>query len=113
MSMKGFFNPKQTNQHLQTELADFKHQIKRINTLEVHMNRFLKLEPQMGSLIMFKKSWRLSQCFPTILHLHKEMLTKTLNNHIQKTCKRLLGSFIFKRKSSAIGTNHLHAKPSR
>ncbi len=55
MSMKGFFNPKQTNQHLQTELADFKHQIKRINTLEVHMNRFLKLEPQMGSLIMFKK----------------------------------------------------------
>lgn len=48
MSMKGFFNPKQTNQHLQTELADFKHQIKRINTLEVHMNRFLKLEPQDG-----------------------------------------------------------------
>ncbi|WP_240702684.1 hypothetical protein [Priestia megaterium] len=52
MSMKGFFNPKQTNQHLHTELADFKHQIKRINTLEVHMNRFLKLEPQIGSLIM-------------------------------------------------------------
>ncbi|MGF9888339.1 hypothetical protein ABEX78_06790 [Priestia megaterium] len=55
MSMKGFFNPKQTNQQLQTELADFKHQIKRINTLEVHMNRFLKLEPQVGSLIMLKK----------------------------------------------------------
>ena len=55
MSMKGFFNPKQTNQHLHTELADFKHQIKRINTLEVHMNRFLKLEPQIGSLIMLKK----------------------------------------------------------
>ncbi|KRF56042.1 hypothetical protein ASG98_03125 [Bacillus sp. Soil531] len=55
MSMKGFFNPKQTNQQLHTELADFKHQIKRINTLEVHMNRFLKLEPQIGSLIMLKK----------------------------------------------------------
>lgn len=55
MSMKGFFNPKQTNQQLHTELADFKHQIKRINTLEVHMSRFLKLEPQIGSLIMLKK----------------------------------------------------------
>ncbi|CAI8794820.1 MULTISPECIES: hypothetical protein [Priestia] len=55
MSMKGFFNPKQTNQQLHTELEDFKHQIKRINTLEVHMNRFLKLEPQIGSLIMLKK----------------------------------------------------------
>jgi hypothetical protein len=53
--MKGFFTPKQTNHHLHTELADFKHQIKRINTLEVHMNRFLKLEPQVGSLIMLKK----------------------------------------------------------
>nr|WP_280168488.1 hypothetical protein [Priestia megaterium]MDH3156120.1 hypothetical protein [Priestia megaterium] len=55
MSMKGFFNSKQTNQQLHTELADFKHQIKRINTLEVHMNRFLKLEPQIGSLIILKK----------------------------------------------------------
>ncbi len=55
MSMKGFFNPKQTNQQLHTELEHFKHQIKRINTLEVHMNRFLKLEPQIGSLIMLKK----------------------------------------------------------
>lgn len=95
MSMKGFFNPKQTNQQLHTELEDFKHQIKRINTLEVHMNRFLKLEPQIGSLIMLKKSWRLSPRTPMILHLHKEALIKMLNKHMQKIRKRLLTSFNF------------------
>lgn len=93
MSMKGFFNPKQTNQQLHTELADFKHQIKRINTLEVHMNRFLKLEPQIGSLIMLKKKLEAQPTHsnassPSQRSTHKDT-EQTYAKDMQETAKQL------------------------
>ncbi|XJZ25734.1 hypothetical protein ACF5W4_09940 [Bacillota bacterium Lsc_1132] len=55
MSFKGFFNKGDSEENEKNSLIEFEKQIRRINTLEVHINRLLKLEARLGPLLLLKE----------------------------------------------------------
>jgi hypothetical protein len=54
MPIKGLFNHKQNHENIQINMEEYKKQIRRINTLEVHLDRLLKLETKVHPLLKLK-----------------------------------------------------------
>ncbi|WML48278.1 hypothetical protein RCG23_24035 [Neobacillus sp. PS3-34] len=53
MSIKGLFGQKYS-ENKTINIEEFEQQIRRINTLEVHVNRLLKLETKIGPISSLK-----------------------------------------------------------
>ncbi|PLT32488.1 hypothetical protein [Bacillus sp. V5-8f] len=54
MPLKGMFNQRSNNELLHHTLMELEKQVRRINTLEVHMERFLKLESNVKPLLFLR-----------------------------------------------------------
>lgn len=64
MSLKGIFNKGDSEEDEKRDRLEFKSQIRRINTLEVHISRLLKLESRLGPVLLLKEQLQAAKKSP-------------------------------------------------
>ncbi|MGG5254068.1 hypothetical protein ACQYAD_11295 [Neobacillus sp. SM06] len=94
MSVKGFFNKGESEENEKNRQIELEKQVRRINTLEVHLNRLLKLEAKIGPLLTLKEQLEAAQkkhsfvtSDPLRRNSQKEFLAQ--NKEIEKINRRL------------------------
>lgn len=64
MAFKGIFNKGDTEENKKNSLTECEKQVRRINTLEVHLSRLLKFEARLGPLLLLKEQLDAAKTIP-------------------------------------------------